>query len=119
MGCCRKIPITLTIGASECNRCLQQQSSSDLKPTSNVLQYRRTSQLVSGLKAVREHGSVMSVPVALQPLLRIVLLFQLEKFRKLGIAAFNLLSSGIAMVRQIVSASAPCGHVDETSEGVC
>jgi hypothetical protein len=38
---------------------------------------------------VREHGSVVSVPVALRTLFRIVLLLQSEEFCKLRIAAFT------------------------------
>src|ERR1700730_3980478 len=68
-------------------------------------------------KAVREHGSVVSVPVAVKTLFRVVLFFQLKECCELRIAAFDLVSSGIAMVGQIVRASVACCHVDEPTKG--
>src|SRR5260221_5045625 len=68
-------------------------------------------------KAVREHCPIVPVPVALKTFFRIVLLFQSEKFCKLWVAAFNLFSSGITMVCQVVRTAAASRHVDEPLKG--
>src|ERR1700732_786318 len=60
----------------------------------------------------------MSIPVALKTLFRVVLFLQPEKFCEARVAAFNLFSRGITMVRKIVRASAACRHVDEPLKGI-
>src|SRR5205823_4880849 len=49
-----------------------------------------------------EHLSVVSVPVALKNLTRVVFSFETEQFSKIRIARFNLIARGIFMVGQIV-----------------
>src|ERR1700730_14566856 len=60
----------------------------------------------------------MSVPITLKTLFRVVLFLQPEKFCEARVAAFNLVSSGITMVRKIVCAFAAYRHVDESPEGI-
>ena len=60
----------------------------------------------------------MSVPFTLKTLFRVVLLLQPEELCELRVAGFNLLSSGITMVRKIVRAFAAYRHVDESPEGI-
>lgn len=57
------------------------------------------------LNDIREHLFIMPVPVALEPLLRIVLPLQPEKFRKLRITALDLASRRPPVIgRKVASA---------------
>ena len=68
---------------------------------------------------IGEHPPVMTVPIALEPLLGIVLLLEAEKFRKLGVTVQNLVAGSILMVGQVITPAAANRHVNESSECCC
>jgi hypothetical protein len=55
-----------------------------------------------GSDRVGEHGAVVSVPVALEELLRIMLVLKPEKLCELRVAAFHLLASCVPVVGQVI-----------------
>ena len=60
----------------------------------------------------------MSIPVALENLLRVKLSFEREKLSKLRITGFQLAPGSKFVVRQIVSPSSFCRQFDEPAERV-
>src|SRR5439155_19860813 len=65
---------------------------------------------------IREHRPVMPIPLALESLLRIVLLFEPEELRELWITRLHLRARRMPMVRQIVAAAAANRHIDQPPE---
>src|SRR5687768_14162000 len=68
------------------------------------------------LKRIGKERLSMTIPIALKPFLRIILLFQLEKVNKLRITSCNLTARGPTMIAEVVSARVPDGWVDDSEK---
>lgn len=65
---------------------------------------------------IGEHLHVVAIPIALKPLLRIILLFQTEELDELGITRLHLLAGGPTVVSQEVPAAEFDCTVDNSTE---
>src|SRR5260221_3450602 len=76
---------------------------------------RRVLTLFPG-EAVREHGLVETIPVALEALLGFVLALSLQELDELRVAGLDLGPRRPVMVGQVVAAAVLDGPVDEAAE---
>src|SRR5882672_4526869 len=66
---------------------------------------------------VREHRSVVTPPLALEALVRVVRDLETQEFDEVGIAGLDLLARRPAVIRQVVTAAAFASEVDQFPKG--
>src|SRR3989338_3627342 len=79
----------------------------------SVSEFPRHMLKACGCQFLREHGPVMAVPVALEPLLWIVLQLAPQELQKLRVGAEHLVLPRPAVVRQVVGAAETQGAIDD------
>ena len=66
-----------------------------------------------------KHALIVTVPIALESLFRVVFFLEAKEFRKLWVATQHLLTGSVFMIGQIVAASTMNRHFNETAECLC